>query len=68
MYAQFLIHISIGKSANNNRESTILYYNSYTLSASYGHVTFSLGEIRKHPKQIAIEINHIPNQRSRAAL
>ena len=40
MYAQFLIHISIAKSAYNNRESTILYYNSITLSASYGHVTF----------------------------
>ena len=40
MYAQFLIHISIAKSAYNNREFTILYYNSITLSASYGHVTF----------------------------
>ena len=39
MYAQFLIHISIAKSAYNNRESTIFYYNSITLSASYGHVT-----------------------------
>ena len=28
----------------------------------------SLGKIRKRPKQIAIEINHIPNERSRAAL
>ena len=40
MYAQFLIHISIAKLAYKNRESTILYYNSITLSASYGHVTF----------------------------
>ena len=40
MYAQFLIHISMAKSAYNNRESTIFYYNSITLSASYGHVTF----------------------------
>ena len=28
----------------------------------------SIGEIRKHSKQIAIEINHISNERSRAAL
>ena len=40
MYAQFFIHISILKSAYNNREFTIFYYNSITLSASYGHVTF----------------------------
>ena len=40
IYAQFLIHISIAKSAYNSRESTIFYYNSITLSASYGHVTF----------------------------
>ena len=40
MYAQFLIHISIAKSAYNNRESTIFYYYSITLSASYGHMTF----------------------------
>ena len=30
--------------------------------------TVSLGEIKKHPKQIEIEINHIANERSRAAL
>ena len=39
MYAQFLIHISMAKSAYNNR-STKFYYNSITLSASCGHVTF----------------------------
>ena len=40
MYAQFLIHISIAKSTYNNRESTILFCNSITQSASYGQVTF----------------------------
>ena len=40
MYAQFLIDMSIAKPAYNNRESTIFDYNSITLSASYGHVTF----------------------------
>ena len=40
MYAQFLIHISMAKSAYNNRKSTKFYYNPITLSASYGHVTF----------------------------
>ena len=40
MYAQFLIHIFIAKSAYNNREFTIFDYNSITLSASYGQVTF----------------------------
>ena len=40
MYAQFLIHISMAKSAYNNRKSTKFYYNSITLSASCGHVTF----------------------------
>ena len=29
--------------------------------------SYSLGGIRNHPKQIAMEINHIPNESSRAA-
>ena len=46
----------------------LVYYLALSCTRMCHMAYNSPGEIRKHPNQIAKEINHIPNERSRAAL